>query len=137
MASKYIKTIGGHQEIETWTVAGAVSYGDVLMVDPATNSKTAVVATSSAVDILGWAMETKTTATTTLMIDVSPGSIWEMETTATATQGIEYDLTDKDTVNVSGTSNKSLRCIKKDPGGVTTQGWFIAAKHFYGSGATT
>lgn len=136
-APKYIKTIGGHQEIETWTVTGAVTEGDVMMVDPATNSLTAVIATSSAVDILGWARESKTTATTTLMIDVSPGSIYEMECTSSCTQGTEYDLSDEDTVNQGGTTNKSLRCIKKDPGGVSTNGWFMAAKHFYGSGATT
>jgi len=137
MATKYIKSGLGQQTVDEWTVAGAVTKGDMMMVFPATDGKTAVVATSAAVDLLGFAMETKTTATTKLLIDVNPTSVYQIETTASCTQGIEYDLTDKDTVDQSATTNKVLRCVKKDPGAVTTQGQFVAVKHFYGSGVTT
>ena len=138
--AKYIKNaLGLPQRIEVWnyTASGTdtITYGDLMVVSAATNGFYAAEATSTSTSILGFAMETKslTDETGTIEIDVNPFSIWELETSATATQDTCYDLTDENTVNVGANTYKVVRCIKKDPGAVTTKGWFMPAKHFYGS----
>ena len=137
--AKYIKNaLGLPQRIESWnyTASGTdtITYGDIMIIAAATDGFYAAEATSTSTSILGFAMETKsiTDATSTIEIDVNPFSIWELETSATATQNTCYDLTDENTVNVGANTYKVVRCIKKDPGAVTTKGWFMPSKHFYG-----
>ena len=145
--AKYINSKVGEQTIEDWDYTNAsgsavtLYHGDVFTLSAATTDKVAALATSSTAFIVGFYTGVEQSvangATVTIKLDVNPTSEWELETSATGTQGTEYDFTDQNTINVGATTYKAMRCTYKDPGSVTTKGYFVPCKHFYGNANLT
>jgi hypothetical protein len=106
------------EAIESWTISSqTVLLGDLLMWSAGT--ATAVVATSAAIayDVLGVAVEAATTAATSVkVIVVEPGygQIWEAESasnSSTSDNGDAMVLTDKNTVNNTGTNSVAKEAV--------------------------
>ena len=104
--------------IKEWTISSqTVLIGDLLMWSAGVG--TAVVATSAAIayDVLGVAIEAKTTAATTVkVIVVEPGfgQTWEAEAASSASASDNGDamvLTDKNTVNNTGTNSVAKEAV--------------------------
>lgn len=109
----------------------AYTIGDAVMKDTASDSVDAVPATSSTTHetILGVAMETVASTATSLLIAIIESSQkWECETANTVSANHNYQnmvLTDKDTVNNTGTDSVADTAIVQQVSLSGTKGLFI------------